>query len=133
MPGPEAKPPHPPCQDVLCSAEQRRTYPVRSNFRQSADEIVKTRMTILARAVVLALAAGAAGTQAASKLDTTTFVVLGEGLAAGMANFGLSQSVQANSFPAQVARQMQTAFPQPLIQGPGIGIVLGYPNLPVRI
>ena len=90
-------------------------------------------MTTLTTAVVLALAASAAEAQPASKLDATTFVVLGEGLAAGMANFGLSQTIQAQSFPAQVAQQMQTAFPQPLVQGPGIGIVLGYPSLPVRV
>jgi hypothetical protein len=31
-----------------------------------------------------------------------------------------------------MAKQMNTAFPQPLIQGPGIGDVLGYQQLPVR-
>ncbi len=60
-------------------------------------------------------------------LDTTTFVVMGEGLAAGMANFGLSSTVQTGSFPALVAAQLKTAFPQPLIQPPGIGDVIGYP------
>ena len=70
--------------------------------------------------------------QQARRLDTTTFVVLGEGLAAGMANSGLSEAVQRKSFPAQMAKQMNTAFPQPLIQGPGIGDVLGYQSLPVR-
>ena len=70
--------------------------------------------------------------QQTPRLDTTTFVVLGEGLAAGMANAGLSEAVQRQSFPAQVAKQMNTAFPQPLIQGPGIGDVLGYQSLPVR-
>ena len=39
-------------------------------------------------------------------LDTTTFLVMGEGLAAGMANFGLSSVVQNQSFPARIARQM---------------------------
>jgi hypothetical protein len=81
---------------------------------------------------LLSLAALSADAQQGARLDTTTFVVLGEGLAAGMANFGLSDTVQNKSFPAQVARQMNTAFPQPLIQGPGIGDVLGYPALPVR-
>lgn len=61
-------------------------------------------------------------------LDTTTFVVMGEGLAAGMANFGLSSTVQSGSFPAVVAAQMKTAFPQPLMQPPGIGDVIGYPG-----
>jgi hypothetical protein len=67
------------------------------------------------------------------KLDTTTFVVLGEGLAAGMANYGLNEVVQRQSFPALMAAQMQTAFPQPLLEGPGLTDVLGYPSLPVRV
>ena len=71
--------------------------------------------------------------QQTRRLDTTTFVVLGEGLAAGMANYGLNEVVQSKSFPAQMARQMNTAFPQPLIEGPGLGDVLGYQSLPVRI
>ncbi len=67
------------------------------------------------------------------RLDTTTFVVMGEGLAAGMADYGLRQEVQDKSFPAQIARQMRTAFPQPLIQGPGIGKVIGLQELPARL
>ena len=66
-------------------------------------------------------------------LDTTTFVVMGEGLAAGMANFGLSSVVQNRSFPAQIAAQLKTAFPQPLIQPPGLGNVVGYPGGEVRV
>ena len=73
------------------------------------------------------------GQASAQTLDTTTFVVMGEGLAAGMANFGLSSVVQNKSFPAQVAAQMKTAFPQPLIQPPGIGDVVGYPAQEARI
>ena len=69
----------------------------------------------------------------AQTLDTTTFVVMGEGLAAGMANFGLSSVVQNKSFPARIAAQMKTAFPLPLIQPPGIGDVVGYPNQEVRV
>jgi hypothetical protein len=69
----------------------------------------------------------------AQTLDTTTFVVMGEGLAAGMANFGLNSIVQSQSFPAQIAAQMKTAFPQPLIQPPGIGDVIGYPGQEVRV
>lgn len=66
-------------------------------------------------------------------LDTTTFVVMGEGLAAGMANYGLSAVVQNYSFPAQVAAKMGTAFVQPLIQPPGIGDVVGYPAQEVKL
>ena len=75
----------------------------------------------------------AAALASAQTLDTNTFVVIGEGLSAGMANFGLSSVVQSQSFPARVARQMNTLFPQPLIQPPGIGDVVGYPGQEVRL
>ena len=38
-----------------------------------------------------------------------------------MADFGLREVYQTKSFGAQMARQMNTAFPQPLIESPGIG------------
>src|SRR5216684_3490921 len=66
------------------------------------------------------------------KLDVTNFVVMGEGLAAGMADFSLKDIYQEKSFPAQIAQQMNTAFPQPLIQASGIGNVPGFPPMPVR-
>lgn len=87
---------------------------------------------ILSGCVLLGLLGGIASAQTMPGLDTTTFVVMGEGLAAGMANFGLSSTVQNYSFPAQMAAQMNTAFPQPLIQPPGIGDVIGYPGQDVR-
>src|ERR1700694_5231931 len=68
-----------------------------------------------------------------SKLDTTTFVVLGEGLAAGMADFGLRDIYQQQSFPALIAKQIKTDFPQPLIEPPGIGSVPGFPALAVTV
>jgi len=71
--------------------------------------------------------------QTMSGLDTTTFVVMGEGLAAGMGNFALSSEGQKYSFPAQVAAQMNTPFAQPLIQPPGIGNVIGSPEQDVRV
>src|ERR1041384_7695701 len=46
------------------------------------------------------------------RLNTTTFVVLGEGLAAGMGDFTLTEETQRESFPAQMDRQMQTDFTQ---------------------
>ncbi len=66
-------------------------------------------------------------------LDCTRFVVLGEGLAAGMTNFSLIEADQRDSFPAQIARQMKVDFAQPLIQGPGIGDAPGFQRLPVRL
>lgn len=67
------------------------------------------------------------------RLDTTTFVVLGEGIAAGMADAGLYYANQKANFGALVARQMGTIFPQPLVQGPGFGQPIGYQQLPVRL
>jgi hypothetical protein len=67
------------------------------------------------------------------RLNTTTFIVLGEGLAAGMGNFTLSEETQRPTFPAQMAWQMQAEFPQPLIQAPGIGNAVGFAELPVRV
>jgi hypothetical protein len=67
------------------------------------------------------------------RLDTTAFIVLGEGLAAGMGDFTLSDVTQADSFPAQMARQMQAQFTQPLIQPPGICNPVGFAELPVIV
>ena len=67
------------------------------------------------------------------KLNASGFLVLGEGLAAGMTNFSLIEADQVDSFPAQMARQMKVGFVQPLIQAPGIGDAPGFPKLPVRL
>jgi hypothetical protein len=67
------------------------------------------------------------------RLDTRRMVVLGEGLAAGMASFGLSAPSQKTSFAARVATQTGAGFSQRLIQPPGIGDAPGFPRLPVRL
>ena len=90
---------------------------------------MKTAAIICAALVLPALLPA----QQSAKLDPTDFVVLGEGLAAGMADFALRDIYQQYSFPAQVAQQMNTAFPQPLMQPPGIGSAPGFPALPVRL
>lgn len=69
----------------------------------------------------------------AQKLDTTTFIVMGEGLAAGMANYGLSSVVQNQDFAALMAVQMGTGMEQPLIQPPGIGDIIGLPGQEVQV
>lgn len=71
--------------------------------------------------------------QASRQLNKTSFVVMGEGLAAGVVNFSLSEPGQINSFGALAAKQMGTIFPQPIFQAPGIGNVAGFPQLPLRI
>ncbi|HVV43612.1 MAG TPA: hypothetical protein VHC72_00355, partial [Bryobacteraceae bacterium] len=84
-------------------------------------------------ASVVLLAAGMASAQQPPAFDPSSFVVIGEGLAAGMADFSLRDIYQDKSFPAQMARQMNVPFPQPLIQPPGIGNVPGFQPLPVRL
>ncbi len=68
-----------------------------------------------------------------TKLDCSTFIVLGEGLASGMSNFSLIEADQIDSFPAQMAAQMNVRFVQPLIQAPGLGDAPGFARLPVRL
>ncbi len=65
-------------------------------------------------------------------LETETFVVLGEGLAAGVGHFSLSEDVQEWSFPLQMARQMGTTLAQPVLQAPGVGNV-GFEHLPAVV
>jgi hypothetical protein len=60
------------------------------------------------------------------RLNTSSTVVLGEGLAAGMGDFSLSEYTQAFSFPTLVARQMGAQLPQTLIESPGIGDAIGF-------
>lgn len=91
------------------------------------------RTKLSATLALATLACATAMAQTKPGLDTTTFVVMGEGLAAGMANYGLSSVVQKYSFPAQMAGQMNALFVQPLIQPPGIGDVVGYPSQEVRL
>lgn len=67
------------------------------------------------------------------QLNATTFVVLGEGLAAGMGDFALTDETQVDSFPAQMARQMHAQFPQRLIQAPGVCNPVGFAELPVIV
>ncbi|HEY1909770.1 MAG TPA: hypothetical protein VGG73_02510 [Vicinamibacterales bacterium] len=66
-------------------------------------------------------------------LNPITFVALGDGLTAGAGDFGMSEELQPFSFPAQVARRLATPFPQPEMEAPGIGPVIGFADLPVRL
>lgn len=69
----------------------------------------------------------------ADALDVTTFVVLGDGLTAGMRNSRLYAEAQEGSFPALAARQLQALFPLPLIKGPGLGSLPGRSAGPVDL
>jgi len=67
------------------------------------------------------------------RLDTSSFVVLGEGLAAGMVDLNLHEGTQRASFPARIAEAMGRPFAQPLFNPPGIGQAPGFDPLPVRL
>ena len=67
------------------------------------------------------------------RLDTCSFVVLGEGLAAGMGDFSLSRDAQLTSFPALLAKQIGAEFRQPLFEPPGIGDIVGFAPWPVIV
>jgi hypothetical protein len=67
----------------------------------------------------------------AQKLDTTQFIVVGEGLAAGMADFQLRDVNQTTSFPAVMANVFNTAFPMPTLESAGLpGGAPGFTPLP---
>ena len=66
-------------------------------------------------------------------LNPKVFVAIGDGLAAGAGDFGLCEDLQAWSFPAQVANRLGAPFAQPLVEAPGIGPTIGFPDLPVRL
>jgi len=67
------------------------------------------------------------------RLNLSRFVVMGEGLGAGMGDFNLSSDSQGTSFPALMAAQMGARFAQALLQSPGIHGLEGFANLPVLI
>ena len=67
------------------------------------------------------------------RLDISSFLVLGEGLAAGIGDFALSARSQRRSFPAQMAAQMGAALEQVLLQPPGLGNIAGFQPLPVQL
>jgi hypothetical protein len=67
------------------------------------------------------------------RLNTRKFIVLGEGLAAGIGDFYLNEAGQTKSFPAQMAEQIGVDFHQALIQAPGIGNLEGFGHVPVSV
>src|SRR5882724_8112580 len=88
-----------------------------------------SRQVLIFLAGLMALPLGAQQ----KKFDPTNFIAVGEGLAAGMADFSLKDVYQLKSFPAQMAVQMNTSFPQALFQASGIGNAPGFPDMPVRV
>ncbi len=127
---------------VTRAAEGQMSEPIASLFRQG-DQLQREAIDQIFAAIPGAPGARPAQPPASGseplepvdsgRLNTATFVVLGEGLAAGMSDFGLKADLQRESFPALLARQMRTPFTQPLVQPPGIGDLPGFPRLPVRL
>ena len=105
---------------------------VRTRSGRIGNRLALLRKAALGLMAVASLAPGMVYAQGA--LDTTQFIVVGEGLAAGMADFALREVYQRESFPAQMARQMDAMLPQPLLQSPGIGSgAPGFAVLPPRL
>ncbi|HUG70816.1 MAG TPA: hypothetical protein VMM76_23915 [Pirellulaceae bacterium] len=67
------------------------------------------------------------------RLDVSTMVIVGEGLAAGLGNFALSSDSQRMSFPAQLARHFGTECRQPLFEAPGVSFGVGPEHNFVRL
>jgi hypothetical protein len=78
-------------------------------------------------ALPLNISAGARG-----RLDPSRFVVIGDDLAAGMGELGLSEESQLGGFAAVLARQMGVDFVQPLFEAPGLARPVGLANVTVR-
>ncbi len=84
------------------------------------------------KAALLGLALLIAALPAAAQVDTgdanfNNYVAVGDSLTAGVANGGLVQTVQRNSYPILIYRQATgrtTGFEQPLISEPGIPALL---------
>ncbi|MEO7649710.1 MAG: hypothetical protein ABIZ80_04530, partial [Bryobacteraceae bacterium] len=92
--------------------------------------IGRAQAALLAALLMLA----SADARAQAKFDAKQFIVVGEGLAAGMADFALRDAYQTRSFPAQLAKQMNVGFPQPLMEAPGLaGDMPGFQTLPPRL
>jgi hypothetical protein len=107
---------------------------VRNHRAQARKAIVMRHLAILI-VILLLLAAMPGGTGSASTerktFEVRTFVVIGEGLAAGIGDFSLTEEMQRWSFPAQLAGQIGARFTQPLVQAPGIGDAPGLKALPL--
>jgi lysophospholipase L1-like esterase len=90
----------------------------------------RTQVFLLALGVA-ALSVAAADAQ----VDFTRYVALGDSLTAGFQSGSLNQVYQANSYPAQIARQGGvTGFQQPTVGEPGIPGILRLNSLvPVQI
>jgi hypothetical protein len=73
------------------------------------------------------------GAVSSGRLNSARFIVMGEGLAAGIGDFNLSSEVQRSSFPALMAGQMRTEFKQPLFQPPGIEGLAGFREQPTVV
>jgi lysophospholipase L1-like esterase len=62
---------------------------------------------------------------ATAQVDFTRYVALGDSMTAGVASYGLEESIQRGSFPALLARQAGVSgFQQPTVSAPGMPLTL---------
>jgi hypothetical protein len=133
-------------QAVTRAAEEQLTGPLQELFR-AGDTAQRGLVDILPRGAApgqgdatrassqgllrdsLAGSAPAGSPGTAGQAGGSTHLVLGEGLAAGMGDFSLSEETQRYCFPNLLAQQMGVGFAQPLVEAPGIGIAVGFPGL----
>src|SRR3981081_137373 len=73
------------------------------------------------------------GAVSSGRLNSARFIVMGEGLAAGIGDFNLSSEVQRSRFPALMAGQMRVEFKPPLFQPPGIEGLAGFREQPTVV
>lgn len=88
---------------------------------------------LIALAFCILSTARCGGGAAERPFDPSSFVVVGEGLAAGLGDFGLAAQGQEGSFPALLAARLGADFPQPLFQPPGLGGAPGLAPLPAVV
>jgi hypothetical protein len=69
---------------------------------------------------------------ARGRLDPSRFVMIGDDLAAGMGEFGLSEESQSGGFGAVLARHMGVDLAQPLFEPPGLPRLAGLASVSVR-
>lgn len=119
---------------VSRAAAEQLDEPLRAAFR-AGEEVMERAFEAWGCAACGAGSGGEAAPEPGSvdlgRLDGRRFVALGEGLAAGVVDFALAAEGQRASFPALLARQMGVAFPQVLLQAPGVGNLPGLPPQPV--
>jgi hypothetical protein len=118
--------------NIACAAKSfdKVSNAATQNLNQPSANVVstskKTQQSADAKLFTLNMQTAPKRKVHSGRLNKSVFVVLGEGLAAGVGDFTLHADTQRVSFPALMAQEMQTEFAQPLLQPPGIGNLVGF-------